>query len=672
MEDGGQEKVFSLPQLQNLMRRDPEAYKSEFEQQWSHFNSMLEIFKLKPQKPHKTFAEHVMFLAHVSTSFPGKAEELPTNLMDVLDEHSQIMHADMRRTLVSALVLLRNRGVFPCLRTLPLYFKLFALQDKGLRKMLFAHITRDIVQMHKKSKSQQTTAELRTFFFSRMRETDTEIARRACAVFISLYRQNVWSDAHVVNLMSAGLLHPDVKIAAALAHLFLGNKTKGLDGILEESDGSDNEGLAQEALTGIAHAKKTGNREKRVKRAKKAAKKAIGKHNKKDANTAVSFVAIDLIHDPHTLADRLVQRISKSGEPFLFRLLVMHLAARLIGRHDLLVSNMYPLLMRYLVPTQNEVTKILACLVESSHRQVPLDELKPVVVHVMKNFVTDSQTPEVIEVGLNTIAQVCGRTVNLLTEDELADLAGFRKHKKKGVKMAVRSLVNVYRELHPELLERSLRGKAATMALSRGEMRGPQVGQQAAEGLDGMELLVEHWKKRKKNEGEMAPEGKDVLTQKLLTDDDLKTLRKLRLQRSVELQMGRKRKRGESESSSSSDSDGEADGEDEEKGMTGRLPGAISGDQLKSKKKKNNKQQRLASVEAGRNDFKESLKEKSRTRKGGKTNLEKNRNKPLMMARQGKSARKKLAMSAKQKMHNLKTHVSTLKKKTGGKMKRRR
>jgi len=135
----------------------------------------------------------------------------------------------MRQVLVQALILLRNRSQFPCMRTLPTYFKLFTLQDKVLRKIVFKHIVRDIVQMNKTSKSQKSNNELRDFFFERLKEGEVEVARRACAVFISLYRQNVWRDAHVVNLMSAGLLHPDPKIAAALAHLFLGTKRRALN-----------------------------------------------------------------------------------------------------------------------------------------------------------------------------------------------------------------------------------------------------------------------------------------------------------------------------------------------------------------------------------------------------------------------------------------------------------
>ena len=40
-----------LPQLQNLIKRDPSAYKEEFHQQFTHFLTELEIFKLRPSNP---------------------------------------------------------------------------------------------------------------------------------------------------------------------------------------------------------------------------------------------------------------------------------------------------------------------------------------------------------------------------------------------------------------------------------------------------------------------------------------------------------------------------------------------------------------------------------------------------------------------------------------------
>ena len=40
----------NLPQLQNLIKRDAESYKEEFQQQLRHFNSTLAVFELSPEK----------------------------------------------------------------------------------------------------------------------------------------------------------------------------------------------------------------------------------------------------------------------------------------------------------------------------------------------------------------------------------------------------------------------------------------------------------------------------------------------------------------------------------------------------------------------------------------------------------------------------------------------
>merc|ERR1719197_2437497 len=90
--------------------------------------------------------------------------------------------------------------------------------------------------MNLKSKNQKTNREIQTFLLKNMRDNDENVSRRAAAVLIALNRQGVWTDGPFINLLSQGLLSPDLKITAALAHLFLGNKTQGLEGILADDE----------------------------------------------------------------------------------------------------------------------------------------------------------------------------------------------------------------------------------------------------------------------------------------------------------------------------------------------------------------------------------------------------------------------------------------------------
>ena len=52
----------NLPQLQNLIKRDSESYKDEFQQQFRHFESTLKVFELNPSEYSKALDEQVMFL----------------------------------------------------------------------------------------------------------------------------------------------------------------------------------------------------------------------------------------------------------------------------------------------------------------------------------------------------------------------------------------------------------------------------------------------------------------------------------------------------------------------------------------------------------------------------------------------------------------------------------
>lgn len=59
----------NLPQLQNVIKRDPQSYYDEFLQQYRHFQSQLDVFRLQPSKYCKELDDLVMFLAQVWYNF---------------------------------------------------------------------------------------------------------------------------------------------------------------------------------------------------------------------------------------------------------------------------------------------------------------------------------------------------------------------------------------------------------------------------------------------------------------------------------------------------------------------------------------------------------------------------------------------------------------------------
>ena len=120
----------NLPQLQNLIKRDPQSYRDEFLQQWRHYVSLLSLFQLKPDGASKEFGELVTFLSHVSNCYPEVCKGFPEELRGLVSEGAAKMDPELRRVLVTALILLRNKGIIDEIRSV------FGSVMKSVRKTL--------------------------------------------------------------------------------------------------------------------------------------------------------------------------------------------------------------------------------------------------------------------------------------------------------------------------------------------------------------------------------------------------------------------------------------------------------------------------------------------------------------------------------------------------------
>jgi protein SDA1 len=90
------------------------GYRDEFLQQWNHYNSIREIFQLKPDEQAQThFRELTSFIAQVAPCFPKETVEFPKHLSEMLLVNYAALTPDMRRNLVQNLVMLRNKDVIP-------------------------------------------------------------------------------------------------------------------------------------------------------------------------------------------------------------------------------------------------------------------------------------------------------------------------------------------------------------------------------------------------------------------------------------------------------------------------------------------------------------------------------------------------------------------------------
>ena len=179
---------------------------------------------------------------------------------------------------------------------------------------------------------------------------------------------------------------------------------------------------------------------------------------------------------------------------------------------------------RYLTPRQPSVTSFLASLAQSTHNLVPPDVLEPLVQKIANEFVSEAVASEVASAGLSTIREVCARQPLAMTDTLLQDLVMYRKSKDKGVVMAAKGLLGLYREVGPEMLRKRDRGKEATMGLRTGERKERRFGEVDREGIEGLELL-EHWKmeeesKKREEKALAGDQNHDGLDEENEVDDE--------------------------------------------------------------------------------------------------------------------------------------------------------
>ncbi|KAI8904308.1 SDA1-domain-containing protein [Gorgonomyces haynaldii] len=677
----------NLPQLQNMIKRDPMSYKQEFLIQKRHFESQVSIFHMKPDDDYPEFEDLIMFMSQVSMCYPQDCLELPQKIVDLLENYYMQMKPNLRKQMVQALILMRNRNMIQQTSLLSLFFTLFRCQDKQLRELLHSHIVSDIRNSNQKAKNNKLNKTLQNFMYTMLKDPNETAAKKSLEVMIELYKKRVWDDQKTVNVIAEACFLDAPKIVAPALHFFLGNN-------LDDDSDSDSD----LDLDAMRHAnqvnKKKKSRQNQLDRAMAAAKK---KQRQRDRAETFNFSALHLVNDPQGYTEHLLSRLRQVTQKNIFkfelRMVMMNVISRMIGVHKLILLGFYDFMIPYLKPHQRDVTLMLAYLAQASHELVPPDVLETVVRAIADNFVWSNCASEVITAGLNGLREICQRAPLAMPQELLQSLLeDYKNHREKGPMTAARSLLSLYREFNPELLRKKDRGKAATMALKTFEAQ-KYAHVKAAEDIEGAEFLAsdqeseqdsdddegdeDEWESVEGSGGsddgfidvgsgseiEIATDSEDeqedeqeeeeeeevespkkpklaLAAQKIFTDEDFARIRERKLEKEAERMSGQKIKQDDSDS-------------DSEFVNVSKIMASI--------KRKQDKEARVESIKQGREGRKfGSKKGKERT---STTNREKaKKNKAFMMIVHKRSVKGKAKQSLREKQKALRKHIIKQKK----------
>lgn len=90
---------------------------------------------------------------------------------------------------------------------------------------------------------------------------------------------------------------------------------------------------------------------------------------------------------------------------------------------------------------------------------MPPEELASTVKHIIENFVNDRCSEQAMTWGLNTVREMCVKNYHIMDSFSLNYLAGYYNFKNKYVSKSAKSIINLYRQINPKLLEKKFRGR---------------------------------------------------------------------------------------------------------------------------------------------------------------------------------------------------------------------
>lgn len=240
---------------------------------------------------------------------------------------------------------------------------------------------------------------------------------------------------------------------------------------------------------------------------------------------STDFLPIDMVHDPSGFVDKLFSKLRSTNERYEVKLYLLRIISRMIGRHKIQLLQFYPFLLRYLSShSKDRISEIFAMIIESCHELVPPEAIRPIIEKITSNFISEFCNNQHITVGLNCIREILLRMPLALTPNQVEYLCLFKSNRNKSVAAAAKSLVNYFRDVCPELLpNRKLQGRF-TKVDDTNRLENIEFGQErAARGVEGIELLAEYERQK----------GRTVDLDRILTDEELKKIKILRLKEGV-------------------------------------------------------------------------------------------------------------------------------------------
>lgn len=480
--------------MQHFVFTNPKDHFEEIQSSFLEFLSLVELYQDQPKQIDSNFLAILYNLSHVIYHFDMK-EKFIEILFNFLETHPESLPSDVRVSFIQSLIVLHNKNAFSTEKAIQKFFPLNRINDKTVRKIIFGHFINNL----QGNQSKSIKKEIQKF----VNHDNQRISTIALRLIIDLFYKTNQEDFETINFIARLIETKNFDKFYLINHIvsfFLDPFTP------EEVD----EGELDELLAKAQNAKKvnakTNKSEKKINQIIKK-KKSIFHEN--------PIRLLDLIENPHKFVLHLFSFLSRPETSKNFKtrdsqLRALELLSKIIAHFQLNFDEFLKYITKFVRPNYENVTKMLVICASAVHPQTTPDQLTELLRIIADRFIVDNLDEEIRIVGLNCVREICARNCHGMTESMLSDLTLEKKSDIKGVVVAARSLINLFREVQPDLLSKKDRGKP-------NDKEGPVIGAVFGEVKEDFdeELLEESlapskkiWKSTREEKIEMAKSGK--------------------------------------------------------------------------------------------------------------------------------------------------------------------
>ena len=490
----------NYPQLQNLLRKDPSSYYEEFLQQEKYFKSLFDLYfkntAFQPSLNASSLNALVAFLAHTAGCYPGKGNHLSLFIQQLIEiirtciERSETLI--LAKSLLPSLMIARHKCMEEKSKNLIIDF-LFEILSK-VPNLAYGYLLQEgkVTPNDRSFKKKIVSILSKRSEDPQNQQYDLLILRIGMEMFIKF---KSWQEMDLVRAISQCALSNIAKVSLLAINFFLGGMSTFI--ISNDADAADR----QETLSALRHSLHTSGKSRAKLRKEKTILKKLhdGAKLKEEDDASpgrgVNLVALNLLPDPDAFCEQLGNMFHEkqhaTARSYEHRLLIIRLQSCLISHFKLIFPEFYEKILRYLKPTQKECTKILAYVANAVHASLndELDDMEKeetppsgdggMLIHLLqavslmisRNFIAEYCRPEVVTVGLNVLREMATKCPQAISKTVLEDVLAISSDSNaskamtnnKGVRMAAKALLSLYRTKAPKRLPIRLRGRPSSL-----------------------------------------------------------------------------------------------------------------------------------------------------------------------------------------------------------------